>query len=343
MTLPARFILLSIVALVWNFADGRSQTFRSTTKVGTTVAQFLKIGAGARVIGMGGAFTALSDDINAIYWNPAGLSRIAGGEATFTHAEWLAEIQYDFAAFSLNVANIGAFGLHVISLRTPEENVRTIAAPEGTGQVWNASSIAIAASFAKSLTDRFAIGFTGKFIQESIFNETARGAAFDLGVIYQTPFPNLSLGASISNFGTKMRLDGRDIFFNDDPLPEQGSVDQVPSKYRTEAYEIPLTLRFGLAWKVMQNENMTVVAAADGSHPNDNTEFVNSGVEVGLRNILFLRGGYKALFMDNSEQGLTLGAGLRYDAVGTNIKLDFGWADYGRLESVQFVSFSIRY
>jgi hypothetical protein len=292
---------------------------------------------------MGGAFTALSDDINAIYWNPAGLSRIAGGEATFTHAEWLAEIQYDFAAFSLNVANIGAFGLHVISLRTPEENVRTIAAPEGTGQVWNASSIAIAASFAKSLTDRFAIGFTGKFIQESIFNETARGAAFDLGVIYQTPFPNLSLGASISNFGTKMRLDGRDIFFNDDPLPEQGSVDQVPSKYRTEAYEIPLTLRFGLAWKVMQNENMTVVAAADGSHPNDNTEFVNSGVEVGLRNILFLRGGYKALFMDNSEQGLTLGAGLRYDAVGTNIKLDFGWADYGRLESVQFVSFSIRY
>ena len=161
--------------------------------------------------------------------------------------------------------------------------------------------------------------------------------------MYQTPFRNLSLGASITNFGTKMRLDGRDIFFNEDPLPEEGSVDQVPSKYRTESFEIPLTLRFGLAWTVMQDENMTILAAADGNHPNDNQESINSGVEISLGNIIFLRGGYKALFLDNSEQGATFGIGLRYDSVGLNLKLDFGWADYGRLEDVKFVSFAIRY
>jgi hypothetical protein len=343
MTKSTRLILLSITLLCWNYNTSLAQTYRSPSKVGTTAAQFLKIGAGARAVGMGSAYTALADDINTIYWNPAGLARIAGsGEATFNHANWLADIQYDFAAVSLNT-DLGSWGLHVISLRTPEEKVRTVFSPEGTGQVWDASSIAIAISYARNLTDRFAIGMTGKFIQESVFNETARGAAIDLGVHYLTPFHNLGLGASITNFGTKMRLEGRDIFFNDDPLPEQGSVEQVPSKYRLESYEIPLTLRFGVAWKLMDNENLSIVAAADGSHPNDNTESINSGVEVGLKNILFARAGYKALFLDNSEQGLTFGGGLRYDAVGTNIKLDFGWADFGRLEDVQFISLSIRY
>jgi hypothetical protein len=335
--------LLSIALCCWNFSDARAQDFRSTSRVGTTAAQFLKISAGARAVGMGGAYTALANDINAIYWNPAGLARIGGsGEATFNHAEWLAEIQYDFAAFSLNTG-LGSFGLHVISLRTPEEKVRTLASPLGTGQVWDASSFALGASYARMLTDRFAIGMTGKYIQESLFNETSRGMAFDLGVVYQTPFEKLSLGAAITNFGSKLRLDGRDIFFNEDPLPEEGSVDQVASKFRTESYEIPLTLRFGLALEVMNNENMKIVVAADGSHPNDNTEHINSGVEVGMRNVLFVRGGYKALFQDNSEQGLTLGGGLRYDAVGINVKLDYGWADFGRLDTVQFVSFSIRY
>ncbi len=337
-------IILLISALLFSANFTYAQSFRSTSKVGTTVAQFLKIGAGARAIGMGGAYTAFANDINSAYWNPAGVALIGGnGEATFNHAEWLADTQYDFAAFSLNASDFGSFGVQVISFRTPEQKVRTIFAPEGTGQVWNYSGISLGVTYAKNLTDRFSIGFTGKFIQESLWNETARGAAFDIGVIYSTPFKNLTLGAAITNFGTKMRLDGRDVFFNDDPLIEEGSVDQVPSKYRLESFEIPLNLRFGLSYKAVENQDLTIMIAVDGSHPNDNTEYINSGVEIGLKNILFLRGGYKNLLMDNSEQGATFGAGLRYDAVGTNLKLDFAWADFGRLKNVKFVSLTIRY
>lgn len=325
-------------------SDSGVQDVKSVNRVGTTAAQFLKIGAGARPIAMGGAYTALSEDILSIYWNPAGLARIVGaGEATFNHAEWLADTQYDFAAFSLNAGNVGSFGFQVISFRTPEEIVRTVKNPNGTGQVWDANSISIGVTYAKNLTDRFSIGFTGKFVQESLFNETARGAAFDIGVLYNTPFTNVTLGAAITNFGTKMKLDGRDIFFNEDPLPEQGSVDQVPSKFRTESFDMPLSFRFGLAWTLIQNDNITLVAASDGAQPNDNTEFVNSGFELGIKNTFFFRGGYKALFLENSEQGATFGIGLRYDAVGTNLKLDFGWADYGRLNDVKFVSFAIKY
>ena len=324
--------------------DLSAQESKSLSKVGTTAAQFLKFGAGARSIAMGSAFSAVSDDINAIYWNPAGLSRIPGsGEATFNHSEWLAETNYDFAAFTLNLPNFGTLGFQTVFFGTPDEPVRTVNSPSGTGQVWNATSIALGLSYARSLTDRFAIGFTGKFIQEKVFNETARGAAFDLGVLYHTPFKSLRLGAAITNFGTKMKLQGRDIFFNEDPLTEQGSVDQVPAEYRLASYEIPLNLRFGLAYDVIRNDNISIVAAADGAHPNDNTEFLNGGAELGLRKILYLRGGYKALFLRDSEQGLTLGFGLRYDTPGLNLKLDYAWADYGRLDNVQFVSFTIRY
>lgn len=340
-------ILMTLMLLVWPGAEGfsqASQNVSSINRVGTTAAQFLKIGVGGRAIGMGSAYTAVADDIYAIYWNPAGLSRVAGnGEATFNHAEWLAETDFDFAAFSLNAGAIGSIGVHVISFRTPEEPVRTIRDPDGTGQVWDANSISLGITYARNLTDKFSIGFTGKFIQESIFNVSARGAAFDLGVLYNTPWNRLTLGASIFNFGTKMQLNGRDLFFNDDPLSQEGPVDEVPSEYRTDLYEMPLNLKFGIAWQAVRNDDVQVLLTAEGAQPNDNAEYMNSGVEFGFKNTLFLRGGFKTLFLDETEEGITFGAGIRYDAVGTNLKFDFGWADFGRLKNVKFVSMAIRY
>ncbi len=337
--------LLTCVFVASTLAQDNAQDVTSINRVGTTAAQFLKIGAGARAIGMGGAYTALATDILSIYWNPAGLARINGaGEAIFNHAEWLADTDYDFAAFSLNAGNLGSFGFHVVSFRTPEEPVRTVRNPEGTGQLWDANSISLGATFSRNLTDRFSIGITAKYVQESLFNVTARGAAFDLGVMYDTPFENVTLGAAISNFGTKMQLDGRDLFFNEDPATAgTGAVAEVPAKFRTDNFDMPLNLKFGLAWRVVQTEDLKIVAVADGGQPNDNTEFVNSGVEVGLKNVIFLRGGYKGLFLENNEQGATFGAGLRYDAVGTNLRIDFGWADFGRLDDIKFVSFAIKY
>ncbi len=339
-----RWMAVICVAVTLNGFAQNAQEASSVDRVGTTAAQFLKIGVGARPIALGGAYTAMANDILSIYWNPAGLSRVPGsGEAAFTHAEWLAQTDFDFAAFSLNLDGMGSVGVHVLSFRTPEEIVRTVDNPDGTGQTWEANSIALGLTYAISLTDQFSIGFSGKYLQESIFNLTAQGAAFDLGILYNTPLKGLTLGATISNFGTKMRLDGRDLFFNEDPLPDAGSVDQVPAKFRTDSYDLPLNLKFGLAWEVMNTEQVRVLAVADGVQPNDNSEYLNSGVEIGIQNVIFLRGGYKALLLENSEQGLTFGAGIQYDRVGTDFKFDFGWADYGRLNDVKFVSFSVRY
>lgn len=329
------------LALLANGAQAQNEVSR--TNIGTAAGQFLKVGVGARAIGLGGSFAALANDITALYWNPAGIATIRGrGEAVFNHAEWLAETTFDFAGAALNIEGFGSVGVSVTAMSVPEDIVRTYDFPDGTGQRFDASALALGVSYARNLTDRFAIGFTGRFVREQIWNETANAMAIDIGTLYVTPFRDLRIGATIANFGTKLRLEGRDILFNNDPFDDvDGPVDQVPSQYRTDEYNLPLTLRLGLAYDVYRNENVLATIVTDAVHPNDNAEYVNTGVEISVRNLLYLRGGYRALFLDDSEQSYTFGAGLRYDAVGTHLRLDFGYADFGRLDNVQFISFAV--
>src|SRR5690606_3649374 len=182
------------------FSSANAQFDRSTSKVGTTAAPFLKIGAGARALSMGGAYTALSNDIYAVYYNPAGLANtLENGQVTFNHAEWLADINYDFAAASLNVPGLGVVFLSLTSLSIPEEKVRTFENPNGDGRVWDASSLSIGLGYAKQLTENFGIGFQAKYIREGIWNVSASGFAFDVGTYYITPFNDLVIGASITN------------------------------------------------------------------------------------------------------------------------------------------------
>jgi hypothetical protein len=323
----------------------QAQLFRSTAKVGTTAAQFLKIGVGARAIGMGSAQVGVTGDISAIYWNPAALSRLnINSELMFNHVNWLADINFDFAAGVMPIGDLGTFGLSVTSLRVPEDIVRTVDFPDGDGRKWDASSIAFALSYARNLTDRFSIGFTAKYLREAVWSEAASGFAIDVGTLYLTEVPGLSIGASISNFGTKMQLDGRDLQFNYDPNNNVGSgANNVPSELQTQAFDLPLMFRIGLAWDLHPVDDIRTTFAIDATHPNDNTEYVNSGVEVSWKEIIFGRIGYKSLWLRDSEQGLSWGVGVHYGITNVaTIRLDYGFADYGRLTNVQYFELGIR-
>jgi len=67
------FFLVFLIMVVFYISSWSSNC-------GTTSAQFLKLEAGARPVGMGGAFTAVCDDVQALYWNTAGLAQIKSKE-----------------------------------------------------------------------------------------------------------------------------------------------------------------------------------------------------------------------------------------------------------------------
>ena len=336
--LAAIAVLLMLPLEVRGQENASSPRNKTITKTGATAGQFLKLGVGARPIALGGAFVAQANDLSAMYWNPAGLARLSGASVQLAHTRYLADITYNFAAFGASLGNAGTLAASLIYLDSGDMLVRTIAQPEGTGERFKVQNYAIQVSYGRSLTDRFSIGGSFKFIQERIWHSTASSIALDVGTLFTTPYERLRLGASFSNFGPKMQMSGRDIIFSTDPTPNQGGVVEiVNSEYLLDRHPLPLLFRIGLSWDALQTADHTFVLSTDAAHPNDNYEYVSFGAEYDFRNLIALRAGYRNLFEANSEQGLTMGGGLnlRLDRA-LRIRIDYAWADFGRLEQTHW-------
>jgi hypothetical protein len=315
------------------------------SKVGTSVAQFLKIGVSARTIAMGEAFVAVANDVSAIHTNPAGLARIYANEAMFTHTNWIAQTNFEFGAFALNLGTFGTLGFMVQSFSSGDMAVRTVEEPDGTGEFFHVQNLAGAISYARNLTEQFSIGINVKYIHEEIWHMSANAFAVDVGTLFHTPFWGIVLGASITNFGTSMQLSGRDIKFAHDPDPlNNGNVSVVNAEHEMLSYSLPLRFQVGLAKDLVQSEYNRLTIAIDALHPNDNFESVNVGAEYGWKELIFLRAGYKSLFLADTEEGLTLGFGANIRISGTfSIKADYAYADFGRLENAQRFSLAVRF
>lgn len=316
---------------------------QNLTKTGTTAAPFLKIGIGPRAMGMGGAFTAMSDDITAMYWNPSGLSSVYASEAVFNHIQWFADVGVNFAGAATHIAGFGTLGVAVTVMGMGEMEVRSLEVPTGTGERFNAGAMAVGLTYGRNLTDQFAIGFTGKYVREYIWNSSAAGFAVDIGTMYRIPVLNeLRLAASICNFGTKMKMKGRDAIL----VTQIGGADGnlINTDVELDEYDLPLVFRVGLAADVIKSEESRLTAALDAVHPNDNTEYLNTGLEYGWNETVFLRGGWKSLFERDTEQGFTIGLGLQYRIAGMiGLKVDYAYQDWGRLTSVQYLSLGVRF
>ncbi len=339
MPISGCFLIIAYSSLLAQTSDDR------ISKVGTTVAQFLKIGVSARAIAMGEAFTSVANDVSAIYTNPAGLTDVRSHEAMFTHVNWLAGTAYDFGALTVNLGTTGQLGVMVSTFSSGDMAVRTVEQPDGTGELFSTSHTAVGLAYAKDLTDKFAIGFTAKYIYESIWHMSASTFALDIGTLFETPFWGVKLGAVMSNFGPKMKLDGRDVRFAVDPDPlNEGNVEIINAQYEMLAYDLPLRFQVGLARDFRFDESNRITIAVDAIQPNDNYESVNTGFEYGWKEMFFIRSGYKALFQADSEEGLTYGFGANIRLAGTVImKVDYAYADFNRLENAQKFSLSIRF
>jgi opacity protein-like surface antigen len=313
------------------------------TKVGTTAAQFLKIGVGARSAAMGESFVAMANDASAIFWNPAGLASIKGKEVLLAHTEWIADISFDFGGVAISTESMGTFAVYAVTLNMGEMERRTELEPEGTGELFDASDLALGLSYAKYFTDRFAFGISVKYVQQQIWQETAQTFAIDAGIIYHTEVKNLRLGMALSNFGGKMQMSGKDLLHFHDIDPNlDGNNPQIISGLNTEKYDLPLAFRIGVAYDILESEYQRVTMAVDALSPNDYHEYVNTGIEYGFRDMVFLRGGYKGFGVSNQEVGYSVGGGLNYALdQSLKLKLDYAYTDFGRLENAQRISLTI--
>jgi opacity protein-like surface antigen len=334
-----KYIAITAIALL--FTEG---LFGQSLKTGTTAAEFLKIGVGPRAIGMGSAFTATSDDITALYWNPGGLANLNSNQAFFNHVNWIADINYDYAALAVKVPGFGVLGTFVSILSTNDMPVRTIERPEGTGELFTYSTLAIGLSYARNLTEQFSLGFNVKYISENLWHMNSTGFAMDVGTLYKIPVLNeMRVAASISNFGTKMKLNGRDIL-SVKQVGSGSSPNLINTDLELDSYDLPLLFRIGIAVDAMKSSSNRVTIGVDAIHPNDHTEYINTGLEYSWNEIVFLRGGYNSLFELDSEKGLTLGFGLHYRVIDlVQVGLDYAYQDFGRLSNVQYFSLSINF
>jgi hypothetical protein len=263
----------------------------------------------------------------------------------FTHTNWIAETNFDFGAFALNLGTFGTLGFMIQSFSSGEMPVTTVENPDGTGEFFDVQNLAGAVAYARNLTESFSVGLSVKYIHERVWHMSANGVAVDIGTLFQTPFWGLRLGASISNFGTTMKLSGRDTKFAHDPDPiNDGNVSITNAEHEMIAYSLPLRFQVGLAKDVFATDYNRLTVAADALHPNDNFEYVNVGAEYGWKELIFLRAGYKSLFLADSEEGLTLGFGAHIRLAGTlMLKADYAYADFGRLENAQRFSLAVRF
>lgn len=325
------YILLLIV--IWSSIAFTQQV----SKVGTTALTFLKIDAGARQVGMGSAGVANTEDALGLFWNPAGIARLNQIHTVFTHTQWFADIQLNFLGFGLPIQGVGTLGFQATFLSMDPMERTTVAFPEGTGETFNAGSYAIGVSFARSLTDRFAIGGTVKVVREEIYNSSATGIAFDVGTLFTTGFNRMQLGMSISNYGTKVKMDGRDLLTQVDIDPNRsGNNETINTVLKTESYDLPLYFRVGLSMDVLQGAaRSNLILSVDAIHPNDDVEYINVGAEYILCNMFALRGGYKSLFAIDAEEGLSMGAGFKLNVLRYFLNIDYAYRDFGRLGDVQ--------
>ena len=263
---------------------------------GSAGLAFLKLGVGARAIGVGDAYVAVGGDASSIYWNPAGTVDVENLDFVLMHSEWFQGIRYDFAG-GVNSDGKRAYGAAITGLYMDdlERRVGPTAEPEGHFGVFD---FAITGTYAQRLTEHLAVGAGLKYLSEKIDDEVASSYAADLGATYRIPaIPGLTTGLAIQNLGPQM-------------------------KFIEEEFDLPVTYRLGGALATsIEGWNSTLLVTGDAvllHHGDNKTHF---GLELEYASMIALRFGYRSGW-DNHNVSVGMGAKVR------NFRLDYAYVPF---------------
>lgn len=345
-----RITILSVIVLLFAAPNLEAQS-----RVGTTAAPFLTMGLGAKGQSLGHANTVNISGAEALFWNPAAISlknEGGTGSAGFVSVHKMfvdvntygSGLVFPIGSGKRNM-NFG-FGIHYVDYG--RMSVRTVERAEGTGATFGAHDLSIGLTYAQNLTDFFHFGGTAKLIQQKIYDMSAGTFAFDFGFILKTHYLNdMEIGASISNFGGKLQMDGinSEYFIDIDPSGD-GDNQNVTSRAFMDNWDLPLSFRIGLKLPVIKTKHLEWMLLTDAQQTNDNELNLDSGSQLSyLSNTVkfHTRAGYKDLFLgDNVDSHFTYGAGFTLKtAGGMAIGVDFAQVPYNYLGQTTIIDLKL--
>ena len=321
---------LAMMALVMVAGTG---TALAQSKTGTTIGQFMAIEPSARAAAMGNAGVALYDGIQSVYYNPGALGSLENAAVQFTYSDWYAGITYNYAAGGLPVRGLGTVFASVTALNSGDIDVRTVSQPDGTGERYTVSNVALGLGFGRQITSRFGAGIQLNYINETIWHSSVGIMSLNLGTVYRLSENGLKIGASLTNLGTQGSYSGRDLAIQYDADPDRnGDNSALPGEQYTGAFPLPISFRVGVSYPHDLNSRTQVLLLAEAIHPSDNSESISAGMEWTWNRLLSLRAGYQSLFQADSDLGPSLGLGLQLDIDESRLHFDYAWADHSRLQ-----------
>ncbi|MFH1958451.1 MAG: PorV/PorQ family protein [bacterium] len=276
---------------------------------GSSALNFLKIPAAVRAVGMGEAYVASAGGLDAVYYNPAGISQAGYQEFTAAHTEWLDGISYSFLGYLHPSESLGSFAGSLYYLSKND-----IPGYDNTGlptnKKWDVSDRMGILSYGRKLNGVSA-GASIKFIQESLADESASAYCFDLGLLCNLSC-DMNFGISASNVGGEV-------------------------KYISETEEIPLIFRAGISYRIFPfGDDITL--NLDYTYPSDNDGYVSAGGEYSFSDNFSLRAGFVGS-KDMISKALRFGFGFGK----RNIHFDYAFAPSEILENTHRFSLTLRF
>jgi len=282
--------------------------------VGTTSLQFLKIVPSAKIMAMGEAGVANTNDAAAVFMNPAGLTGVNKLDVSFNTVDWFLDTRINAISAAYSMGNYGVFGIHVIDMDYGEfEETRVdhlgfvgdTYNPGLTGVTFNPTAFLVGLSYARALTNNFSFGITGNYINEDLFLDQISTFTFNAGMFYDMDFKSLKIGIALRNLGPGV-------------------------KYVEKKYSLPQTIIVGIKGDLiapgenifMKSTDHRVSMAIDLIEPRDYDQEYHIGLEYGIYNTLNLRTGYK---INYDNESWTFGAGF----IWKSIRLDYAYNDFG--------------
>ena len=345
-----------------------AQSNADNTGYGTTSAEFLLLGAGARGVALGGAFSAIATDVSSLYYNPAGSALMSRPGVMVSTYNYVADTRYSWGGFAIPFnGGTSTFGAQIGTFGFSDQPVYTAAQPDGTGARYSVNETFVGLTLAQNFSDRFSAGVTGKIISDNLGDAHGNAFAVDFGTNFHASLNNHPLKFSfvLANLGTNLKYNGTALnaVVPREPLPGEDPVPSIPqpAEFRTKDFPLPTTFRVGLAYDLMSAETSRLTVLGDFNQATSNKAGFAFGSEFQASRLggsafgFSLRGSYSyapannvdlavnqtALSDEENLQGLAMGGGLNYDTGSFNIGVDYAFRYMGVLGGTNFFSLSL--